>query len=445
MKTLFWKLYIVFIASILLFSASLIVLSYYQEKQISTLISRPIITNEIKALFNALPQPLSFITLERIADNFHSASNKDVCLLDESNALLNCPQLKQSLLSIIDRFKTNSRFQNDQFTIIGPFNVETDRGLIKLLFVKERPKITKFQLLKQVRRHTNLMIILISALVCIIPWLIISHRFSTPLSRLTRVIEAMKKESFEYPISTQDLQRNDGIGELARVLERVQHAMQQTQTANKDLVSRISHELHTPLTRIALATGLIAKKAPQAELTPQLESIEKDCQQIVSLSDELMDLSRLASGRINEFKEPISINSLVEDVLSEFHGLYQQRQLMIKQHWHSPIRIQGYRKELRLMLKNLFDNIYKYADTQSLIHINAYIRHDAMIIELSNNSKLELPKADVFEPFVHSGNQSNGHGLGLSFVKQIMELHNGHAQATHVRGIFTMVLSFQAE
>ena len=100
--------------------------------------------------------------------------------------------------------------------------------------------------------------------------------------------------------------------------------------ANKDLVSRVTHELHTPLTRITLATGLIARKTKTAELNPQLESIEQDCRQMVDLSNELMDLSRLATGRIEANKESIVLGPFVTQETENFQNLFQERNILIK-------------------------------------------------------------------------------------------------------------------
>lgn len=444
MKSLFLKLYLVFIVSIILFTITFIILNYFQQTRFEKFINNPVISNDIKAFFEALPQPIDINFLNRLANNFELNSKKRICLLNaEDNGNLNCEFHYEKIIELLPQLQQGSRFKNKKLNIIGPYTLVSTQGKVKLLLINDIPKRYISSLISPIRKHFNLLLIIISALVCIIPWLIISHRFSTPLSRLTRVIQAMKKENFRAPIQKEDLTRSDGIGELARVLATVQNTMNKTQSANKDLVARISHELHTPITRITLATGLISRKTPfELETTykPHLDSIQLDCQQLVTLSDELMDLSRLASGRIEANKEPIKLISVIRQEISSFHALYQQKQILIKISSDEHDRIHGYQKELKTLFRNILENVYKYAEPNSLLHI----KQKGLSIEFSNSSKKILPQGDIFEPFVHSGGEElAGHGLGLSFVKQIMELHDGQAKASYIRGIFVLELKFK--
>lgn len=447
MKTLFVKLYIVFIGSIFLFAITVVTLSSYQDGQLKTVISQPAVSEDIEVFFDALPKPVSIEVLKKIVENFSARSKKKICILNETLQPLLCKErLFEAVQPYLSRLEVGSRYLTEKLSFIGPYQIESDKGNVNLIFTHQRcsNEIKRLLLALNIRKHTNAIIIPIAFFVCIIPWLFISHRFSSPLFRLSKVIHSMKKENFSHPITKQDIQRNDGIGELASVLANVQLAMKKTQDANKDLVSCISHELHTPLARITLAIGLIAKKAPQDNVKADLESIEEDCRKIEVLGNELMDLSRLASGRTNEDMEEVHLNKFFEEILLDFISLYEQRGLVVKTYWHVPVVIDGYPKELKRLIKNVLDNVFKYAVENTRVEIRSFSNKGKLCIKIRNQFNLRLPKGDLFEPFVHSETESQGHGFGLSYVQKIMLLHHGKASINTDNGEFTIVLRFNS-
>ena len=431
-----------FIFSILLFSAGFIGFSQFTQVQFEKIQSQSEISKDVIGFLESLPKPISMDFLKSLVSSFRAHSKKNICILDQNFQKIACPGKVDKYLPIAKTMKDESRLIRNNLMILGPFTLETDVGQLKMFVWKKRRVRTASGFSNFLLKNSNQMIMVFAIILCAIPWLFLSYTFFKPLSKLIHIMDAMANGDFSQSVDSHDKDRNDILGGLAKVLHRMQMAVAKTHESNRTLVARVAHEIHTPLTRIKLASGLIMKKAPAIGIDKHIEDIEKDCTELATISNELMDLSRVSSGRASGEIQYLKINTLIDQELTQFEALYADKQLYLDKQLTILDSLRGYEKELALVFKNIFDNIYKYAKHGSLVRISSRIEREHLTVECINTSDYTPPSEDLFEPFVHTSGHDKSHGLGLSFVKQVMTMHGGSVSAHYGRNMFSLELQF---
>jgi len=442
LKTLFVKFYLIFILSIVLLCVGFIVFSHLTQVQFQKVKSNTEISSDVAGFLASMPNPVSLEHLDRVATTFARHSKKKLCFLDELYNKVNCPGKIKRFLPLVKKLQEGERLTRPNFMVLGPFTVISQQGPLKMFIWKKRRANSYSDAGLFLLKNSHYMVIFLAIILCILPWLYLSYTLFKPLSRLIRMVDGMAEGNFSEKVEQKDVQRKDVVGGLARVLQRMQQAVVLTQESNKTLVTRVAHEIHTPLTRIKLAAGLIIRKAPDLGLEQHVQDIERDCNELATTSNELMDLSRVSSGRVTGEVQAISLNLLLDRELAQFEGLFSHKGLLLEKTLTAMDGIQGYEKELSTVFKNIFENILKYAKDDSLVRVTSCVQEGRLLVECINVSEYVLPIEDLFEPFVHTSGHHQSHGLGLSFVKQVMLMHQGEVKFDYGHGIFSLKLFF---
>jgi len=199
-----------------------------------------------------------------------------------------------------------------------------------------------------------------------------------------------------------------------------------------EFLSIASHELRTPVTSIKGYTQLAKTLIRENDLATSEEYLDIALDQIDRMSRlilELLDVSRIETGRLEIRREPIKWTAFVRDVVHH-HPAGSERKL----HVSAPDidkEISGDRDRLEQVLGNLLENAAKYSPDGSDIHVNVEDRGDQLVTAVCDRG-IGIPADElgqVFERF-HRGRQVSstnygGLGLGLYITKQIVERHGG--------------------
>ena len=222
----------------------------------------------------------------------------------------------------------------------------------------------------------------------------------------------------------------------------------------KDFVANVSHELRTPLTSIkgyveALLDG--AKDDPVAS-TKFLEIILKQSDRLNLIIDDLLELSKIESGRVSLKEEPLELRSVVDRTLSMIKPIAdKKRHRLVTSVDPSLPSVAGDEGRLVQVLTNLLDNAIKYTPEGGTITVGATLAPSignaeppAGAIELNvTDTGIGIPEEDrprVFERFYRvdkaRSRELGGTGLGLAIVKHIVEGHGGQVwvEANHPQG-----------
>jgi signal transduction histidine kinase len=200
-----------------------------------------------------------------------------------------------------------------------------------------------------------------------------------------------------------------------------------------EFLSIASHELRTPVTSIKGYTQLAKTLIRENDLTTSEEYLDIALDQIDRMSRlilELLDVSRIETGRLEIRREPIVWPAFVRDVVHRHHTAVSDRRFHLEVPDDSKVVV-GDRDRLEQVLGNLMENAVKYSPEGSEIFITVEEKGDQFITTVSDRG-IGIPADEiglVFERF-HRGRQVSstnygGLGLGLYITKQIVERHGG--------------------
>jgi PAS domain S-box-containing protein len=200
-----------------------------------------------------------------------------------------------------------------------------------------------------------------------------------------------------------------------------------------EFLSIASHELRTPVTSIKGYTQLAKTLIREQDLATSEEYLDIALDQIDRMSRlivELLDVSRIETGRLEIRREPIPWITFVRDVVHRHHTAVSDRRF----HLNAPGRdavVVGDRDRLEQVLGNLLENAVKYSPDGSEIFVDVQERGDQIVTSVCDRG-IGIPNdelSQVFERF-HRGRQVSstnygGLGLGLYIARQIVERHSG--------------------
>ena len=203
----------------------------------------------------------------------------------------------------------------------------------------------------------------------------------------------------------------------------------------KDFVANVSHELRTPLTSIkgyveALLDG--GKDDPDTAVN-FLGIILKQSDRLNLILEDLLELSKIESGRVSFKEDPLDLRSLIERTLSMIKPLADKKGHRLVSRIDDRLPpIAGDEGRLAQVLTNLLDNAVKYTPEQGTITVAARSLPDQTVEFTVTDTGLGIPEQDrprVFERFYRvdkaRSRELGGTGLGLAIVKHIVEGHGG--------------------
>lgn len=217
------------------------------------------------------------------------------------------------------------------------------------------------------------------------------------------------------------------------VVRDVTHARKLERT-RAEFVANASHELQTPLTAIrgfaeTLLDGALEDPASARRF---VEIIQRESVRLSELVDELLDLSKIESGKLPVNRTSFSLAELTADVVSRLEMRLESKRLTLTRQF-PPDLPQAYadRAQIARVILNLLDNAVKYTPAEGRITVGAQDDGTHLTVFVSDNG-IGIPEEDqerVFERFYRvdkaRSRDSGGTGLGLSIVKHLVERNGG--------------------
>ena len=223
---------------------------------------------------------------------------------------------------------------------------------------------------------------------------------------------------------------------LARVrsLMRLKHSIDERDEIarqREDFVSRLTHDLRTPLVA-ADRILLLFQQGALGSLSPQMEEVitimARSNTNLLAMVNTLLEVYRFEAGRKTLAFQPVNLSQLLQEVSGELAPLAQAKSLAINLDFTSELttKIIGDRLELHRLFTNLLGNAIKFTDTGS-ITIRLTSQTQIVIIEIADTGSgiPEHEQATLFERFRQGTHKSSGSGLGLYLSRRIVEAHEG--------------------
>jgi two-component system sensor histidine kinase CreC len=198
-----------------------------------------------------------------------------------------------------------------------------------------------------------------------------------------------------------------------------------------DYVQTLTHELKSPLSAIRGAAELLLEPSmPAADRVRFLGNIGRETQRIQELVDRMMELAALESRRSLDRREPLALKPLLDEVVASAQAAGSARGLQVTLQADGDPWVQGDAFLLRRAVSNLLDNALDFSPQGGTVAVRLAAQRRSVDITVSDQGPgvPEYAYEKVFEKFYslarpHSSKKSTG--LGLPFVKEIADLHEG--------------------
>lgn len=270
----------------------------------------------------------------------------------------------------------------------------------------------------------------------------------TPVRELSETANKIAHGDFSTKI---EKRYNDEIGDLCDAITDMAKDLEATEQMKNDFISRVSHELRTPLTAIKgwAETMQISgrKKLDRRTFDKGMDVIIKESGRLTGIVEELLDFSRIQTGRMVLINEKLDILAELDEVI------YMLKDRAVNENKHliydEPVEIfppvYGDRNRLKQVFINVIDNALKYTPEDGVVAIE--IKYDKktdadnIIITITDTGcgipAEDLPK--VKEKFYKANQKVNGSGIGLAVADEIVQLHKGKLDIESGVGVGTTV------
>jgi signal transduction histidine kinase len=227
----------------------------------------------------------------------------------------------------------------------------------------------------------------------------------------------------------------------ARVHAAERHAREVAEQANRardDFFTMLSHELRTPLMAVLAWTALLKDdRLDASEAVHALDLIERNARVQRRLVDDLLDISRIVTGRLRIDPRPIaSLAQMIGLVVDSFRPAAQAKNLTVESVLETSTgTINGDSERLQQVVWNLISNAIRFTPHGGRIQIRYARRAEHVELLVRDSGQGIAPEAlpHVFERYWqgrNGGRRSQGLGLGLAIARRIIELHSGHITAS---------------
>ena len=228
------------------------------------------------------------------------------------------------------------------------------------------------------------------------------------------------------------------LQEAKRAAEQAKEAAEAANQAKDHFLSVLSHELRTPLTPVLGAVEILERDAAvPPHLLEHVQMIRRNVETEARLVDDLLDLTRIARGKVRLHFEVVDAHAVVRSVVTMFQPQFDEKSLGVtvalraRQHhvWADPGRFQQ-------VLLNVVSNAVKFTPAEGSITLQTSNENGTVKIEVSDTGVGIEPEvmARLFQPFEQGERtvtrEFGGLGLGLSIVKSLVEMHKGSVSVT---------------
>ena len=211
-----------------------------------------------------------------------------------------------------------------------------------------------------------------------------------------------------------------------------------------DFINNMTHEFKTPIATINLALDSIKNPkiiSDKDKVMRYLKMIKDENKRMHAQVENVLRISKLEKNELNISKERVKLHDLVEDAITHVELLVEDRKGYVKLHLEADkSSVLANETHFTNVIVNILDNAIKYSDDAPKIDIYTENVGTNILLKISDqgNGMSKQVQKKVFEKFYreHTGNVHNvkGHGLGLAYVKRIVDDHQGYITVESEKG-----------
>ncbi len=277
--------------------------------------------------------------------------------------------------------------------------------------------------------------------ICAISGVFFIRSILRPVREITGAANKIARGDFKTRIENE---RNDEIAELCESINDMAVELQNAEEIKNDFISSVSHELRTPLTAIR-GWGETAKMSVGSDdelVSRGLEVVLSEADRLSGLVEELLDFSRMQSGRLTVNTQPIDVSTLLKSTYDMYTELAAKQGIEIS--YTPPMRnsiVMGDPDRLKQVFVNVIDNAVKYSEKGGLVLI-VQTREEGCVQIVVKDTGVGIPASDidhVKERFYKANKTVKGTGIGLAVADEIIKQHDGLLFIESTEGVGTTV------
>ena len=258
-------------------------------------------------------------------------------------------------------------------------------------------------------------------------------RYARRIHLLTEGARRAADGSYDEMIQVRDGELGiiaDSINNISEGINRAVDERMKSERLKTELITNVSHDIRTPLTSIITYTDLLKQEGLTCESAPEyLDVLIQKSARLKTLTDELFEAAKAASGNIEVRLETLDFVSLMEQVLGELDEAVQSSGLELRKNLPDQLLLSADGKLLWRVMENLLSNVFKYALPGSRVYLDAGHTETVVIVELKNISAMELnmDPSELTERFKRGDDArtDGGAGLGLAIVQSFIAAQGG--------------------
>ncbi|HUR16483.1 MAG TPA: HAMP domain-containing sensor histidine kinase [Candidatus Limnocylindrales bacterium] len=282
---------------------------------------------------------------------------------------------------------------------------------------------------------------------------LIADRLSEPVRRLKSAATQLADGRLETRVMPRSA--SPEMQELAEAFntmaERLQHSIEfirSDRDRSRDFLADVSHELRTPIAALRTFNELFSDEPGMDEVTRKefVEQSRRQIERLDWLATNLLELSKLESGLVLLDLRPDDLRAAVENAVAQQLPNAERKNISLRMELpDEPVRQRHDPQRVGQVLTNLIGNAIKFTPIDGRVDVDLEQTKDGAELRVSDSGvgidPRELPM--VFDRFYRGANshesRASGSGLGLSIVRQIVEMHNGRVAITSTPGKGTQV------
>lgn len=228
--------------------------------------------------------------------------------------------------------------------------------------------------------------------------------------------------------------RQGGTEGVVLILQDVTQ-FKQLDKSKSDFMAMVSHELRTPVTSINIGVDILRQNLlgpltrAQEEL---LTSFKQDCDRLTKLVREILQLSKLESGRIERRSDAVDVSGMLNSVCSQFKLQYGEKSVSLDVSVQDGIpRLAADEQQMTWVISNLLHNALRYTPPGGTVRVSARKEADVVLVEVKDTGS-GIPEEfhdKIFDKFVQVKQPADptpgSVGLGLAIAKEIIEMYDG--------------------
>lgn len=239
---------------------------------------------------------------------------------------------------------------------------------------------------------------------------------------------------------------------LSRRLEAVAAEQLRSERFQAELITNVSHDIKTPMTSVISYLDFLSaegkkEKPDQNRIHEYIRVLDRQSARLCSLLENLMEASRAASGDVRIEQKPINLGIFIQQIAGEYAERFEAQELILQIQIPGTVvcaSVDGY--YLSRSLDYLLQNSLKYAKKGTSVLLSLTEQEDSVKIILQNISAeaISISAEELMQRFVKGdrSRHSEGSGLGLSIVKNLIECQNGRFKIEAEGYLFKAEITF---